>query len=71
MNFASTIIGTAERVPLPDVIVRAAINRLCSRTGPGLRFAPSELIRQAQRWNHAHNRVSPEKVAIIQHDRVV
>jgi len=36
MNFASTIIGTAERVPLPDVIVRAAINRLCSRTATRL-----------------------------------
>ena len=32
MSFVSTIIGTAERVPLPDVIIRAAIHRLCSRT---------------------------------------
>jgi cyclopropane-fatty-acyl-phospholipid synthase len=32
MSFTSTIIGTAERVPLPDVIIRAAIHRLCSRT---------------------------------------
>lgn len=32
MSFVSTMIGTAERVPLPDVIVRAAIHRLCSRT---------------------------------------
>jgi cyclopropane-fatty-acyl-phospholipid synthase len=32
MSFVSTIIGTAERVPLPDVIIRAAIQRLCSRT---------------------------------------
>ena len=32
MSFVSTIIGTAERVPLPDAIVRAAIHRLCSRT---------------------------------------
>src|SRR3954454_9127811 len=36
MNFASTIIGTAERVPLPDVIIRAAIHRLCSRTATRL-----------------------------------
>lgn len=27
----SAIIGTAERVPLPDVVIRAAIQRLCSR----------------------------------------
>ena len=32
MSFVSSIIGTAERVPLPDAIVRAAIQRLCSRT---------------------------------------
>ena len=32
MSFVSTIISTAERVPLPDVIIRAAIERLCSRT---------------------------------------
>src|ERR1700752_1780864 len=32
MSLASTIIGTAERVPLPDVIIRTAIQRLCSRT---------------------------------------
>ena len=32
MSFVSAIIGTAERVPLPDAVVRAAIHRLCSRT---------------------------------------
>jgi cyclopropane-fatty-acyl-phospholipid synthase len=32
MSFVSTIIGTAEKVPLPDVIIRAAIQQLCSRT---------------------------------------
>ncbi len=32
MSFISTIIGTAERVPLPDALIRAAIQRLCSRT---------------------------------------
>ena len=30
------MIGTAERVPLPDVVVRAAIQRLCSRTAARL-----------------------------------
>jgi hypothetical protein len=33
MNFASNIIGTAERVPLPDVIVGAAINALTIELG--------------------------------------
>ena len=36
MNFVSTIIGTAERVPLPDAIIRAGIQRLCSRTATRL-----------------------------------
>jgi len=36
MSFVSRIIGTAERVPLPDVIIRAAVQRLCSRTATRL-----------------------------------
>jgi cyclopropane-fatty-acyl-phospholipid synthase len=36
MNFVSTIIGTAEHVPLPDAIIRAGIHRLCSRTATRL-----------------------------------
>jgi cyclopropane-fatty-acyl-phospholipid synthase len=36
MSFVSAMIGTAERVPLPDVIIRAAIQQLCSRTATRL-----------------------------------
>jgi cyclopropane-fatty-acyl-phospholipid synthase len=36
MNVVSRMIGTAERVPLPDLIIRAAIQRLCSRTASRL-----------------------------------
>jgi cyclopropane-fatty-acyl-phospholipid synthase len=36
MSFVSNMIGTAERVPLPDVIIRAAIQQLCSRTATRL-----------------------------------
>ncbi|MGL9620686.1 cyclopropane-fatty-acyl-phospholipid synthase family protein [Bradyrhizobium sp. U531] len=36
MGVVSAIIGTAERVPLPDVVIRAAIQRLCSRTATRL-----------------------------------
>ncbi|MBR1122794.1 class I SAM-dependent methyltransferase [Bradyrhizobium lablabi] len=36
MSFVSTIIGTAERIPLPDAVIRAAIHRLCSRTATRL-----------------------------------
>jgi cyclopropane-fatty-acyl-phospholipid synthase len=32
MSLLSTIIGTAERVPLPDAVIRAAIEQLCGRT---------------------------------------
>ena len=42
MSFISTIIGTAERVPLPDVVIRAAINRLCSRTATKLATGNAE-----------------------------
>ena len=36
MSFVSTLIGTAERVPLPDAIIRAAIHRFCSQTATRL-----------------------------------
>src|SRR5690349_9504916 len=36
MSVVSAIMGTAERVPLPDVVIRAAIHRLCSRTATRL-----------------------------------
>ena len=42
MSFVSRIIGTAERVPLPDVIIRAAIQRLCSRTATRLASGSAE-----------------------------
>jgi cyclopropane-fatty-acyl-phospholipid synthase len=42
MSFVSTIIGTAERVPLPDAIIRAAIHRLCSRTATRLATGNAE-----------------------------
>jgi cyclopropane-fatty-acyl-phospholipid synthase len=42
MSFVSRIIGTAERVPLPDVIIRAAIQRLCSRTATRLASSDAE-----------------------------
>ena len=36
MSVVSRIIGTAERVPLPDLVIRAAIRRLCSRAATRL-----------------------------------
>jgi cyclopropane-fatty-acyl-phospholipid synthase len=42
MSFTSSIIGTAERVPLPDLIIRAAIQRLCSRTATRLASGNAE-----------------------------
>jgi cyclopropane-fatty-acyl-phospholipid synthase len=42
MSFVSSIIGTAERVPLPDIVVRAAIQRLCSRTATRLASGDAE-----------------------------
>ncbi|QHO72262.1 cyclopropane-fatty-acyl-phospholipid synthase [Bradyrhizobium sp. CCBAU 051011] len=42
MSFVSTIMVTAERVPLPDAIIRAAIQRLCSRTATRLATGNAE-----------------------------
>src|SRR6201995_5335266 len=42
MSVMSPIIDTAERVPLPDVIIRAAIHRLCSRTAVRLASGSAE-----------------------------
>ena len=42
MSVVSTLIGTAERVPLPDLVVRAAVQRLCSRTATRLAGGSAE-----------------------------
>ncbi|MEA2893194.1 MAG: cyclopropane-fatty-acyl-phospholipid synthase, partial [Bradyrhizobium sp.] len=42
MSFVSSMIGAAERVPLPDIVIRAAIQRLCSRTATRLANADAE-----------------------------
>lgn len=42
MSLVSTIVGTAERVPLPDAIVRGAIHQLCSRTAAKLATGSAE-----------------------------
>ncbi|MDB5655886.1 MAG: class SAM-dependent methyltransferase [Tardiphaga sp.] len=39
MSVVSRIIGTAERVPLPDALIRAGIQQLCSRTATRLAAA--------------------------------
>src|ERR1700694_4249830 len=42
MSFVSRIIGSAERVPLPDLVIRAAVQRLCSRTATRLASGNAE-----------------------------
>lgn len=42
MSLVSTMIGTAERVPLPDAVIRAAIHRLCARTAARLTAGNAE-----------------------------
>jgi cyclopropane-fatty-acyl-phospholipid synthase len=46
MSLASTVIDTAERVPLPDAVVRAAIRLFCARTATRLasRDAASDAV---------------------------
>ncbi|MHB0773282.1 SAM-dependent methyltransferase [Bradyrhizobium sp. 5.13L] len=67
MSVVSAIIGTAERVPLPDVVIRAAIKRLCSRTatrlsapgaGDDAAFAGRMMLRPiAEGWGAGHAEV--------------
>jgi cyclopropane-fatty-acyl-phospholipid synthase len=45
MSVTSAVIGAAERVPLPDVLIRSAIHQLCSRTA--VRFATGDVERDA------------------------
>ena len=45
MSFISTMIGAAERVPLPDVVIRAVIHELCARTAA--RFAAADVANDA------------------------
>jgi len=42
VSFVSSIIGSAERVPLPDLVIRAAVQRLCSRTATRLASGGAE-----------------------------
>jgi cyclopropane-fatty-acyl-phospholipid synthase len=42
MSFVSALIGTAERVPLPDVVIRTGIQHLCSRTATRLAGGDAE-----------------------------
>jgi len=42
MSFVSRMIGGAERIPLPDVVIRAAIQRMCSRTATRLASGSAE-----------------------------
>lgn len=42
MSFVSRIIGTAERVPLPDLVIRTGIQQLCARTATKLAEGDAE-----------------------------
>ncbi len=45
MSVTSAVIGAAERMPLPDVLIRSAIRQLCSRTA--VRLAAGDIERDA------------------------
>jgi cyclopropane-fatty-acyl-phospholipid synthase len=55
MSVVSRIIGTTERVPLPDVVIRAAVQRLCARTAARLASsrAPGDASFAAEMTAHA------------------
>src|ERR1700761_2562817 len=45
MSLISTIIGAAEHVPLPDVVIRGVVHELCASTAA--RFASADIIDDA------------------------
>jgi cyclopropane-fatty-acyl-phospholipid synthase len=61
MSFVSAVIGTAERVPLPDLLIRAGIQRLCSRTAT--RLADSDVKRDAAFAREMATRAIAEETA--------
>jgi cyclopropane-fatty-acyl-phospholipid synthase len=70
MSFMSAIIDTAERVPLPDVIIRAAIHRLCSRTAVRLASGSAESDAAFARGMAARAIAEHADAANIQHYEV-
>ena len=42
MSFTAAVIDTAERVPLPDIVIRAAIRQFCARTAARLADGDAE-----------------------------
>lgn len=45
MSFVSRMIGTAECVPLPDLVIRGAVRRMCSLTAKRLASGSAEWCR--------------------------
>jgi cyclopropane-fatty-acyl-phospholipid synthase len=70
MSFVSTLIGTAERVPLPDAIIRGAIHRFCSQTAA--RLASASAARDAAFATEMAARpiAEPSEAANAQHSAV-
>ena len=50
MNFVATIIGTAERVPLPDAIIRAAISSANQASLSEFPVASRVAVREHSPW---------------------
>jgi cyclopropane-fatty-acyl-phospholipid synthase len=67
VSFVSKIIETAERVPLPDPVIRAAIQRLCSRTATRLSRGNAESDAAFARQMAAHAIAEHTDAANTQH----
>jgi cyclopropane-fatty-acyl-phospholipid synthase len=70
MSFVSSMIGTAERVPLPDIVIRAAIQRLCSRTATRLANADAASDAAFAGEMAARAIAEPRREANARHDEV-
>lgn len=70
MSFVSRIIGTAERVPLPDVLIRTGIQQLCARTATKLAESDAETDAAFAREMAARAVAEHTEVANAQHYEV-
>jgi cyclopropane-fatty-acyl-phospholipid synthase len=70
MSFNSSVIGAAERVPLPDLVIRAAIQRLCSRTAARLAAGNAESDARFARETAARAIAEHAEAANARHDEV-
>src|SRR3954464_10171338 len=70
MSFVSSMIGTGSTVPLPDIVIRTAIQRLCSRTATRLANADAASDAALADEMAARAIADPGRGSNVHHDEV-